>query len=99
MHRSLPLLTIAPLFALGFPGAATATPAQQFKALHLDLEPQSLTIWSASGTGASDRRAYLDLRATLDTNGYGWVPICADIPPTWDKMPLPDLAFSLFRFL
>ncbi|MFP6875520.1 MAG: hypothetical protein VCA37_01705 [Roseibacillus sp.] len=83
------------------------TPAQQFKALHLDLEPQSLTIWSASGTDAGDRRAYLDdlldayldLRATLDTNGYGWVPICADIPPAWDKMPLPDPASSLFRFL
>lgn len=78
----------------------TALPDEQFKALHLDLEPQTLDVWSDSGTTASDRRvmldhlldAYLDIRVALDTNGYSWVPMYADIPPTWDKMPLPDPA-------
>ncbi len=73
-----------------------ATPAEQFQALHLDLEPQALAAWD-SGTAAARRvmldqllDAYLDLRALLDGAGYAWVPIYADIPPTWDKMPLPD---------
>lgn len=77
-----------------------ALPEEQFKALHLDLEPQTLDVWSDVSTTAADRRvmldhlldAYIDIRAALDTNGYSWVPIYADIPPTWDKMPLPDPA-------
>ena len=67
--------------------------AAQFDALHLDLEPQTLDAWS-SGTGADKRAflddlldAYLDIRNALDTAGYGTLPMYADIPFTWNKIP------------
>ena len=67
--------------------------AAQFDALHLDLEPQTLDDW---GTGsATDKRvfldhlldAYVDIRAALDAGGYPGLPIYADIPFTWEKIP------------
>ncbi len=67
--------------------------AAQFDALHLDLEPQSLDDWgTASDAGKRvylDHLldAYIDIRAALDAGGYGSLPIYADIPFTWDKIP------------
>lgn len=67
--------------------------AAKFDALHLDLEPQTLDAWSV-GTGAHKRvfldnllDAYIDIRAALDAGGYGSLPIYADIPFSWDKIP------------
>ncbi|NCF94873.1 MAG: hypothetical protein GWQ05_28530, partial [Verrucomicrobiaceae bacterium] len=67
--------------------------AAQFDALHLDLEPQSLDDWSTASDAG--KRVYLyhlldafiDIRAALDAGGYGSLPIYADIPFTWDKIP------------
>lgn len=72
---------------------AAPSPASRFDALHLDLEPQKLNLWSSGS--ATDKRAflddlldaYIDIRAALDAGGYGALPIYADIPFTWDKIP------------
>ena len=67
--------------------------AARFDALHLDLEPQSLDDWdTASMVGKRvflDHllEAYVDIRAALDAGGYPTLPIYADIPFTWDKIP------------
>lgn len=66
---------------------------KQFKALHLDIEPQQTPPYS--GGSAADKRAVLDdlfdtyaaIRAHLDANSYPGTPIYADIPFTWDKIP------------
>lgn len=72
---------------------AGSTPAEQFDALHLDLEPQGLAEWDG-GTPADKRgllddllQAYVDIRDLLDTAGLTTVPIYADIPFSWDKLP------------
>ncbi|MCP5532687.1 MAG: hypothetical protein H7A49_09705 [Akkermansiaceae bacterium] len=68
--------------------------ASRFDALHLDLEPQGLPEWD-SGTPADKRdllddllQAYTDIRAHLDTAGFTTFPIYADIPFSWDKLPV-----------
>jgi len=68
--------------------------AEKFDALHLDLEPQGLALWDG-GTPAVKRAllddllaAYLDVRAHLDTAGFTDMPIYADIPFFWDKLPV-----------
>lgn len=68
--------------------------ASKFDALHLDLEPQGLPLWD-SGTPAIKRGlledlldAYVDIRALLDGAGLTAMPIYADIPFTWDKLPV-----------
>lgn len=73
---------------------AGSTPAQQFDALHLDLEPQGLPEWD-SGTSADKRdllddllQVYVDIRDHLDTEGLTGFPIYADIPYFWDKLPV-----------
>ena len=70
-----------------------ADPAEKFDALHLDLEPQGLALWDG-GTPAVKRAllddlllAYEDVRALLDTAGFTGLPIYADIPFFWDKLP------------
>jgi hypothetical protein len=71
------------------------TAAEQFDALHLDLEPQSLDFWKDLATPAQKRvyldhllDAYVDIREALDLAGFTGFPIYADIPYTWDKMPI-----------
>ena len=71
-----------------------ADPAEKFDALHLDLEPQGLALWDG-GTPAVKRAllddlllAYEDVRALLDTAGFTGMPIYADIPCFWDKLPV-----------
>lgn len=66
---------------------------QMFDALHLDLEPQKLSLWD-TGTVAVKRGllddlydAYIDIRTLLDTSGYTNIPMYADIPFFWDKLP------------
>jgi hypothetical protein len=66
---------------------------QMFDALHLDLEPQKLALWD-SGAAAVKRellgsllQAYADIRSLLDSSGYTNIPMYADIPFTWDKLP------------
>jgi len=73
---------------------AAPTAAAKFDALHLDLEPQSLHLWQ-TGTPATKRAylddlydAYVDIRAALDAGGYPTLPIYADIPFSWDKLPV-----------
>jgi hypothetical protein len=68
--------------------------ASKFDALHLDLEPQGLPAWD-SGTPATKRvlldnlaQAYIDIRALLDGAGLAAMPLYADIPYTWDKLPV-----------
>ena len=72
-------------------GVATAS---KFDALHLDLEPQGLPLWD-TGTPAIKRGlledlydAYFDIRALLNSAGLTAMPIYADIPFTWDKLPV-----------
>ncbi len=72
---------------------AAPSAAAKFDALHLDLEPQTLDAWS-TGTAADKRAflddlldAYVDIRAALDIGGYAALPMYADIPFTWDKIP------------
>jgi hypothetical protein len=64
-----------------------------FDALHLDVEPQQLPLWD-TGTPADKRallddlyNAYVDIRTLLDTSGYTNLPLYADIPFFWDKLP------------
>ncbi|MDA7882325.1 hypothetical protein N9A94_08485 [Akkermansiaceae bacterium] len=71
-----------------------ADEAEKFDALHLDLEPQGLALWDG-GTPAVKRAllddlltAYQDVRAHLDTAGFTGMPIYADIPFFWDKLPV-----------
>ena len=73
-----------------------ADPAEKFDALHLDLEPQGLALWDG-GTPAVKRAllddlllACEDVRALLDTAGFTGLPIYADIPFFWDKLPVDD---------
>lgn len=83
-------------FNAGFSG----DPAAQFKAIHLDVEPQGSTPWDV-GTGA-DRRdllddlldVYLGVRAHLDANGHAATPIYADIHFNWDKFPGGSIAWE-----
>ncbi|NNM30743.1 MAG: hypothetical protein HKO57_14580, partial [Akkermansiaceae bacterium] len=71
-----------------------SNPAKQFDALHLDLEPQGTYVWDSDTTG-TDKRALLDdlaavfaaIRTQLDTAGFASIPIYADIPFFWDKLP------------
>lgn len=77
---------------IDFNDSYAATPGKQFDALHLDLEPQGLSDWDIS---SATRRALLDdladtytsIRTLLDDNGYASIPIYADIPFFWDKLP------------
>lgn len=77
---------------------AAATPAEQFDALHLDLEPQGLPEWD-SGTPAEKRdlldnllEAYVDIRSLLDSEGLTGFPVYADIPFFWDKLPVDGVS-------
>lgn len=79
---------------VNFNNSYAADPASQFDALHLDLEPQGLPEWD-SGTPADKRdllddllQAYLDIRNHLDTAGLTAIPLYADIPFSWDKLPV-----------
>ncbi|MBK1834419.1 hypothetical protein [Roseibacillus ishigakijimensis] len=68
-------------------------PQYRFDAIHLDIEPQGSAPWDAAdGMGKrailDDLSAlYADIRALLVTEGMATVPIYADIPYTWDKLP------------
>ncbi len=66
--------------------------ARKFDALHLDLEPQGLAAWAtpvAKRALLTDLlNAYLDIRAHLDTAGFTAMPIYADIPFFFDKLPV-----------
>ncbi|MGD9419310.1 MAG: hypothetical protein Q7R22_010225 [Verrucomicrobiota bacterium JB025] len=79
---------------INFNNTYAADPPSRFDALHLDLEPQGLPEWD-SGTPADKRlllddllQAYADIRAHLDSNGHASLPIYADIPFSWDKLPV-----------
>ncbi len=65
----------------------------KFDGLHLDLEPQKLALWD-SGTPEVKRGllddlfdAYVDIRDLLDSSGATNIPMYADIPFFWDKLP------------
>jgi hypothetical protein len=78
---------------INFNDAHASEPAKQFDGLHLDIEPQQTPPYQ--GGSAADKRAVLDdllvcygeIRNHLNTNGYAHLPIYADIPFTWDKIP------------
>ncbi len=78
---------------INFNASHAGEPAKQFDALHLDLEPQGLPEWD--GGSPADKRdllddllqAYTDIRSHLDTAGLAGLPIHADIPFFWDKLP------------
>lgn len=79
---------------IDFNASYVAGSASRFDALHLDLEPQGLAAWD-SGTPAGKRdlldnlyNAYVSIRAQLDTAGLTSMPLYADIPYTWDKLPV-----------
>lgn len=65
--------------------------AAQFKAVHLDVEPQG--AWGGASPLYKRVRiadlltVYTAVRDHLDTNGYAHIPLYADIPFTWDKIP------------
>ncbi|MGJ8725182.1 MAG: hypothetical protein ACSHYB_11540 [Roseibacillus sp.] len=69
-------------------------PQYRFDALHLDIEPQGSAPWDAAD--AAGKRAileelkdlYADIRALLVAEGVGTIPVYADIPFTWDKLPV-----------
>ena len=70
--------------------------ASRFDALHLDLEPQGSPAWTGA-TPAGKRalledlfNAYTAIRNHLDTAGLTSMPMYADIPFTWDKLPADD---------
>ncbi|MFT5412870.1 MAG: hypothetical protein ACI9NC_005622, partial [Verrucomicrobiales bacterium] len=75
---------------INFNNSFGADEASKFKALHLDLEPQGLGLWSDH----LDKRlllghllqAYVDIRDHLDAAGFTTMPIYADIPFFYDKM-------------
>ncbi len=78
---------------IDFNDAFTGEPAKQFDALHLDIEPQQTPPYQ--GGSAADKRAvledllncYVAIRNHLDVNGYAHIPVYADLPYTWDKIP------------
>ena len=71
-----------------------ADEAKKFDALHVDFEPQGLPVWS--GATPAVKRALLDdladtyaaVRTHLDTAGFTSIPIFADIPFWFDKLPV-----------
>ena len=77
---------------------AAVTPASQFDALHLDLEPQGSDEWSDALPAVAPAvkrgllqdlyNAYGAIRDHLDDAGLTAMPIYADIPYTWDKLPV-----------
>lgn len=67
---------------------------QKFDALHLDIEPQKLSLWD-TGTVVQKRgllddlvNVYTNIRSLLDSSGASETPIYADIPYFWDKLPV-----------
>jgi hypothetical protein len=68
--------------------------AKKFDALHVDFEPQGLPVWS--GASPAVKRALLDdladtyaaVRTHLDGAGFASMPIFADIPFWFDKLPV-----------
>lgn len=67
--------------------------ASRFDALHLDLEPQGSPTWTGA-TPAIKRGlledlldAYTAIRNHLNTAGLTSMPMYADLPFTWDKLP------------
>lgn len=78
---------------INFNASSGTDDASKFDALHLDLEPQGLALWD-SGSPAVKRAllgdlltAYTDIRAHLDGAGLTAMPMYADIPFFWDKLP------------
>ncbi|MEJ6579084.1 MAG: hypothetical protein QNL68_04720 [Akkermansiaceae bacterium] len=78
---------------IDFNDAFIGEPSKQFDALHLDIEPQQTPPYQ--GGTAADKRAVLEdllncyaaIRNHLDANGYAHIPVYADLPYTWDKIP------------
>lgn len=69
-------------------------PQFRFDALHLDIEPQGTDTWD-DGDGTVKRAMleqlkdlYATIKAMLVAADMGTVPIYADIPFTWDKLPV-----------
>jgi|GEM_PF-1259196 len=79
---------------INFNNLYSGQPEKHFHALHLDIEPQQSPPYS--GGSAAEKRAVLDelfttysaIRSHLDSNGYAHIEIYADIPFTWDKLPV-----------
>ncbi|YCM42902.1 hypothetical protein V2O64_16460 [Verrucomicrobiaceae bacterium 227] len=78
---------------IDFNDAFTSEPAKQFDALHLDIEPQQTPPYQGGSAGAKRLvledllNCYAAIRNHLDVNGYAHIPVYADIPYTWDKIP------------
>ena len=78
---------------ISFNAAHSQDPSAQFKALHLDLEPQASPSWSTLSPTAKRSRlsdllaTYQAVRSHLDTAGLTHFPIYADIPFWFDKLP------------
>ena len=79
---------------IGFNETPGRLEEEKFDALHLDLEPQGLDAWD-DGTPAEKRvlltdllNSYALIRTQLTDAGYPAFPIYADIPFTWDKLPV-----------
>ena len=88
------LLTNITVRLLNFNNAIGRTAAEKFDALHLDIEPHQLPEWD-TGTPADKRNLLLLLRDTFVAvrahfvaAGLPSFPVYADIPVTWEKLPM-----------
>ena len=70
------------------------TTAQKFDAIHLDIEPQALGIWSGlTSTQKRDhlfnlRDMYAEVRQILDDASLPNFPVYADLPVWFDNLPI-----------
>lgn len=66
--------------------------AQQFKALHLDIEPHGIAGWDTLDSDGKKlylkllSDTYRDVRELLNANGMSWVKLNADLPDWFDAM-------------
>lgn len=79
---------------IDFNSAVGRTVPERFDALHLDIEPQALTNWSAlSATGKRDylnllRDTYADVRQHFVDASLPNFPVYADLPVWFDNLPI-----------
>ena len=63
--------------------------AAQFKAIHLDIEPQALSTWGTDNKYqdlVNLANTYQSVRSNLNANGNANIPIYADLPDWFDSL-------------
>jgi len=88
------LLTKIDQRVLNFNSAPGRTGPEKFDALHLDIEPQALSNWSALTSAEKRdhllllRDTYAAIRAHFVTAGVPTFPVYADLPVWFDRLPV-----------